>query len=65
LWQRIRYLFSSPNYLRPDISKGITTRLWQRIRYLFSSPNYLRPDISKGITTFAPPLGLISIPSII
>ena len=37
-------------YLRPDISKGITTRYgWSGYKnpYLY----YLRPDISKGITT--------------
>ena len=38
------------DYLRPDISKGITT--WKSNRMTSKNFfNYLRPDISKGITT--------------
>ena len=42
---------SSSNYLRPDISKGITTNIWSFFRFTINPLNYLRPDISKGITT--------------
>ena len=38
-------------YLRPDISKGITTRIQTRSVSVWAFLNYLRPDISKGITT--------------
>ena len=49
----LEILYAGSAYLRPDISKGITTS------YVFPSMfpdfhSYLRPDISKGITTNYP-----------
>ena len=38
-------------YLRPDISKGITTKKFKKYKNGPNSATYLRPDISKGITT--------------